>query len=410
MEESVQLNEKASLINEKRELPDIEDDRTTIMQIKGYIFAFTSTMSNASAVMALQAIGSLLSLLLLQTVISFIYFFGSTIYCITSKESLRITSKKDFLATIAMAVGFGMYRYFYFMSAYFLSPSTTEGMFTTGWMVIALFITLFQRRCEWHMLISAVICVIGIILLSQPEGIFPQSKLGFIMQAIPCNSFITDNIHLNTSPTTAGCNSLSYITNNSSISVNQSLDVDYQMGNCTTNRIFSENKTLPDNEPTSVFSMKYQAIGYFLNIASSCFIAVYAAGVQYLQKSHGDAFIAFWSSALTLAASIVISGIFWTSPSQLFYAAWPCYIILIAHCFFAVLLIVMTINSLTCISQAEVALVSSVAMVFLYISQLTFMSGIHPGRGNVLELIGAIEIIIGNVVSPFWVLFCSSVG
>lgn len=204
-----------------------------------------------------------------------------------------------------------------------------------------------RKLCHY---ISAVIAVTGIILLAQPDFIFHPSSEG---------------------------------------------------KNATTSWV---SPCLLEVHPSEDEPELSKGTGMILAVASGIVMAFKYHVMRHMTHTHNPFTVTFWLHVFATILSAILMGIFETPtmPDDLF-----CIGALILHSVAMAQYILALIFTLSHVSALATNLLASLELPILLISQYTFMKHIMPGKGNWLEISGAVLCFIGSTGGTFAELFWS---
>ena len=248
-----------------------------------------------------------------------------------------------------------------FTSTLYLAIGTTEGLESSTVLILAAIVGgIILRECQFHVAFAVMVCVTGIILVSQPD---------FIFQGILAVESSSYGYHpLCTSEAQTFYNST---TNDSSSSFN---------------RTVTDTPTEPD-----------QVTGYLL-ITGAAVAKVISFFITNRTMKDLNPFISlFWIGLSGIGLSLVGMLLFETvsTPSSL-----RCWMLLLGHAFttsmftFSVEVLLRKVNPLV------FALINSSKVAIAFLFQYFIMKNINRGAYNDVEVIGAVLLLIGNIIGP----------
>ena len=213
--------------------------------------------------------------------------------------------------------------------------------------IVAIITVVISKECTFYTACSVVLCVTGMILISQPDfmfnGIYPDRNISHSYHPL-CHK--------------------------------------------------SMNQTISNRPPN-------EGLGYVLLTISAC-----SASIIYMKtrkiREEVDAFvICFWVGISGTIVSPLLMLIF---EDIIFPTSNVCQLLLFAHALFTVLSTIGYLKALNFINPLLFSLLRTFQIILLCISQYTFMKDINPGKQNLMEVAGILTVFVGIIITPMYEL------
>ena len=358
--------EKDKTIEDKKEISKLlnedtkEQEKKTscVVKLKGIFFVFTWVplmIASTTSVQLLERQIPDLELNTMRCAVAAVLFTLGT--CTTRKWP--VIPKSEILCTSLFALLSFTGTVCHYISVTFIPLSTAQSIFITSGLIsgLILFAIFLADRITVKKCIFVLLCVGGVILVIQPDFIFP-SKV------------------------------------NAQFTVNNVLD----SGNVTVNETMT-------TEIHSKYSTLQVAIGYLLAIVPGLTNSANLLNVKkhlFLQEHKMEAL--FWLYWFGTTLSLVAMAIFETpvlpkSWLQLGYVIvhsttyvmnWPLYMLAARY-----------------ISGNTINVIISTSVVFMLIPQYTLLSSILPGNRNWIEVVGVFLVLLGSILASLIEFFHS---
>ena len=263
----------------------------------------------------------------------------------------------------------------YYSAALYLPVGTLDGLNNAVVIAVNVLVSLCVRADRrLHLYLSAVVSVLGIMMLVQPGFMFSGGE--------------TLGKSTNWSSPCAATSFLQIPRVNSSLYTTS--DINQNQPYIITTSISMDKTSTSESSPSAW-------LGYLLIAISG----VCSAGAFHVMHRTDIAptTLALWVGVVGVLGSVVPMAI-WETPT--FPCSALCVVILFVHAFGVGQSSVVTPYVLRYVSPSVLALINSLHLVFLFLFQFTFLSEIQPGRGNVLEAVGAVLCVVGAMIAPIW--------
>lgn len=277
--------------------------------------------------------------------------FAFVLPIISSKCISLIPEKKDAIWLILVALCYISFNLSYYTSALYLPVGTVGGMLPSMMIIIVTIVTLvLDRQCACHVAVASVTCIVGVLLVTQPEFVFKESSP--TARYNPVCSPTTDNLTSNTSS--------EWGRSLHTTDVHVATGYIWLAGTAVSGsaNMFFINKKL--NNVSGLATCFWVAVGGVL----SQFIAMAIFEQPYVPTNGKCIGLLIGHAVLTGCAFICL-----TFACQL-------------------------------INPAIVSLLTTLQVGMLFVAQYTIFKSIYPGKSNMLEFIGAALTFVGNVISP----------
>lgn len=353
-------SESSKLVPEKA-------SKKTEWKFIGYVCGFMNVLVYPASLGTAQALGDTVPTFQLMTFRYVALFLSSAVFCRVMHQDLRVVFEKENLPFIAgymfLQVGHHVTEY---VAVKYIAVTTViclkQGLeVAMTFMITLLFIT---RSCKVPQTVSALLCVVGVIVLTQPEFIFSNKLSQYEKKTRPL------------------CGRDSHI---------ESAVFNYS------DESFRPNLTLSKgNDASEVYP------GYVLSCATPLMnVGIYFIGSGPLK--HINPFVVlFWESVCGMI-SMSLTMLIFESPS--FPVGATCISLLCGHLGCFVINHTCFTVALMRIQPAVLAVLTSLQLVVGLCAQYTVLKHINPGHKNALEIIGAVIVILGNIAGPFYEIY-----
>ena len=386
--------------------------------ILGYTFAFLVILTYIISVVSAQL--SVKSTPVFQR--SCMRYVSQTLITLTTvalcRSSVKVKWGHLYMILIIAVVDFA-YNYCFYLAAAYLPVGNMEGIFSSLIVIILGFYDICRKKCEHHQVFAGLICSLGLLLLLQPWEIEKELKVVTdVTYTSPCESLgrvdiqeedvTSDDIWTSTGARVSLDDDI-YTTSETNMTTDSfSMITATPTDDAATVSLFG-NETTPN--ATSVgFSINYiNEIwkGYVLIVSATICMAIISVfiGKMTADLHYHPAVVSFWAALLNALTSIILMLSLEEPklPSASYCVLFTFLLAILSACnaFFSHI----TLNYLL---PSQTALVLSISMVVLFVCQNTSLPGIQPGRGNVMEVVGAVVTFVGAVSSPIYQLFIKS--
>lgn len=296
------------------------------------------------------------------------------------KWRIIIPQKKHIPWFIVLCISSMAYSICYYTASSKLPLGTLGGMTPSLILIFMAVLTLvFLRNFSVSTGISVGLCIIGIMLITQPAffKIFPENNVTPVYRP-PCGS-------------------------NGSIPANNTND--NSTANDATFQLLLEQETLHKNKKKSEWK---QVEGYVL-ILFGGFIAATANFVTNQKLHDMDSFVAvFWVGTIGVIFSAIPMLIFeWGKMA--FPTALPCRLLILGHAVGACCGAMCSLFGAQTVYPVIFGILQTSQVALLFVCQYTVMHHIRPGKDNhsaiAIEIVGAFVVVFGNIIGPvvtFW--------
>ena len=275
---------------------------------------------------------------------------------ILSKRLTLRFDKKYIPDVFIICLMYNIYNGCFYTATTYLPLGTIAGTNNAFILIIVAVVTvLLYKECTFYTAWSVVICVTGMILITQP---------GFMFNGIYSDRNISHFYH-------PVCHD-------------------------------SMNQTVPRRS-----TVPNEGMGYVLLAVSASSASIMYFKTNKIKADVGAFVICFWVGISGTVVSPLLMFIF---EDFVFPTATVCQLLLLAHALFTVLASVGYINALHFISPLLFSLLRSFQITLLCVSQYTFMNNINSGKQNAAEITGVLTVFVGIVITPTYELclqYCS---
>ena len=244
---------------------------------------------------------------------------------------------------------FNIYNGFFYTATTYLPLGTISGIHSAFLLVlVAMATVVIVKECYFYTACSVIVCITGMILISQPPFMFTHIYSGrnvsHFYHPLCCNS------------------------------MNQTI-----------------NNTVPN-----------EGLGYAMLAITACAASTIFFRTRQIKEEVGAFVIAFWVGISGTVVSPLLMFIFedFVFPTEL-----VCQLLLLGHAIFTVLATVGFLNALQLINPLLFTLLRSSQIILLCISQYTFMKDVNPGKHNSIEITGVLTVFVGIIITPMYELY-----
>ena len=274
------------------------------------------------------------------------FFVLPIIHC--KKMPLRFP-RNNIPDVVFICLLFNIYNAFFYTATTYLPLGTISGIHSAFILVIVAIVTVvISKECSFYTVCSVVLCITGLILISQPRFIFSG-----IYSDRNISHFYTPICH----------NSM--------------------------------NQTIHNSVPN-------EGLGYAMLAITACAASTTLFKTRQVKEEVGAFVISFWVGISGTVVSPLLMFIFQDS---VFPTAPMCQLLLLGHAIFTVLSTVGFLNALHLINPLLFTLLRSSQIILLCISQYTFMKDVNPGRQNIIEITGVMTVFVGIIITPTYELY-----
>lgn len=281
---------------------------------------------------------------------------------------------------VVVGGAYNIANYTYYGSSAHIPAGTLGGLVPSLVIVFTSAVTLaITKECKLHVTVSAILCLAGVILLTQPEFIFNDvmsgSQSARVFRYHPlCSRLQCDNDTIN-------------------LAISDSFQ-----SNQTTTFQGSELCEGPVLQRPKSGDVK----GYiFLTIAAVALTTGYFVPHRFLLNVN-PCITLFWVSS----GGVVVSSIAMSSFQKMaFPQSATCMLFLLGHATSSAVGTLCTQVSVQAISPLVFSLVSSLQVIVLYAAQYTFLRHLSPGNRNAVEVVGVVIVFLGNIAGPVYELY-----
>ena len=185
----------------------------------------------------------------------------------------------------------------------------------------------------------------------------------------------------------------------------QTTDVERIMNRTIDDRCYDEFTSLFADAGSSNMAMVNSVMGYLLAASGGLSAALHYICAGILLKEHHPVTLIFWISLLGLPASLILAFYFEEPviPTQT-----RNIILIFGHCLTGAVKVICSVFACQLIQPMRFASIRSLTTVAMLIPQYTVLKHILPGHGNWLEVFGAICISFGVALTPVFDLITLS--
>lgn len=270
-----------------------------------------------------------------------------------------------------VSVSSSAYNIFFYTATTFLPAGTVGGLEPSFVLMLIAGVAIVRFRvCNLHTILAIVACVVGVILLIQPHVIF-RGVLPSAAFYNPICTLSNDNSNTSFKPTN---------------------DTYHTVQNHNFSSSFNASAAVAENA-----RQIQEAKGYMLIVSSAVSIAI--GYVVTTEKLHDcdSLLLVIWIGMIGTGLSAIFSLSLETFSIP---GSRVCGLLLIGHAFGAGLSTFACTVALQMVGSVTVSLITCLQSAFLFVLQYTLLKNINPGKHNAVEIIGAVLVVLGNVIGP----------
>ena len=250
---------------------------------------------------------------------------------------------------VIICIMYNTYNGLFYTATTYLPVGTIGGIYDAFVIIIVAMVTVvISKQCAFYTACSVVLCITGMILISQPGVIFNT-----IYDWRNKSHFYTPLCYENM------------------------------------------NQTIQNAVPN-------EGSGYVMLAITACATSIILFRTEQI-KGEVDAFVlCFWVGISGTFFSLLLMFIF---EDFVFPTSPVCQLLLLGHAIFLMLTTVSYLNALQLIHPLLLTLIHSSEIILLCISQYTFMKDVNPGKHNYIEITGVLTVFIGIIITPMYELY-----
>ena len=250
-------------------------------------------------------------------------------------------------------------------AAYYLPLGVSSGISRSLVLIFTYVISsITNKRVWWYEFTAVIMCLTGVIMVTQPPFIFHETGSSILSQSLGENGTFQSVCGIVTKET------LNLYTN---ISRNDTLET---------------GDTKEDRQTT---------IGYILCVTSAIISTCYIQVVKKKLSSLNIFIYNFWACLFGIGSSFSIMA---ATETPYFPTLPICVAFLIIHLVSAGSHAIFVYRAFQLLDPVISSLILTLQIVVTFVLQYTLLSGIHPGHANAAEISGAVLIFVGNILVP----------
>lgn len=243
------------------------------------------------------------------------------------------------------------------------------------------------REFRLYLAVAVIVCIIGVVLATQPE---------FLFKVDHSDAYI---VHPFCPQKHIGHKTLNGIPDRQVIDSNDTYE---QISRSSPDFEFEFNASVDVDNSGWIHESQGDIVLGYVYITVTPLILTLVTFVVGGKLSDTDPFVtSFWIGASGVGLSLSGMTVFET---PLFPDSSACQGLLVSHAISASLCNIFRTIAMTIISPISSALITTLEIVFLFCAQYTVLSGVIPGHRNDMEVIGTVVVLLGNVISPLYLL------
>lgn len=243
------------------------------------------------------------------------------------------------------------------------------------------------KEFEWYMSAAVVLCITGVVLVTQPQFIFTSVEPVNIHPLCGMGKDVQGSV----AETGHG------ITTNFAAIANETVNEKYNSVTIIWNS--TDTVTVHVGEHGR---FGHLALGYaFVVTSAACHVIFLYSTNKGLSEIH-PCVIVFWTALSGVTVSLLGMAVFETPmmPSNSL-----CLGMLPAHATAASICLVLLTTGISLLPARVCALLSSIEVAFMCTAQYTVLKNINNGHGNFLEIMGVVIVVAGNTIRPIHDLY-----
>ena len=344
-------SEKTNLLNEdvvkEQQQKNAQQSASAMSRIKGVIIMFLAMVLSSTSKICVQALDRLVPDFELNCIRCGFATVGMIFYFVITRHFPRVTRDKVLavflLCFVSNIVTIGIY-----VTLTFIPLASSECLILTSNLAAGLiiFTIINKEKLAWDKLVAVLVCIVGVLLILQPDFVFKSSDI---------------------------------LRNSTQVNPNST-------------------KLSSQRQSTEKFD-NWSILGYILAVCTGICLTLEIAVVKYYKDffTVENLFISLiWTHALGTLLSLIPMLIY---EDLVFPVDVKNILLICGHVCFFVFMMPMLLYASLLIAGSLVPIIFSTGLIIVLIAQYTFLKDIHPGHRNWIEIAGVICVLFGSIFS-----------
>ena len=345
--------------------------KSYLLKCAGVLCTFSGALLEAVSVGCAQALGGYVPHFQLNLWRFLAQFIISVIIVACLKKDIRV-NRSNIPHMVIVCVAYNVVNVAYYGAAVYIAAGTLVGFDGTIYLLLTTVISIIlNRQCpKLHVRAAVVTVLAGVLLLTQPEILFGDSEYN-INPVCPQGHIEKSSAVLSPSQ-------------DDSISVTPNFQ--------------HENSSAPQ---TTEISKMDNSLGYIYIAISVVAYVVFTFTINQKLQSVNAFVLSFWIAASGVSMSLILMAIF---ERPMLPQHCSCQLLLAGHAISVSGMNICDILAIILISPQLFSLISNSRLGFMFCAQYTVLHDVNPGYRNVMEIVGAIAVMLGSCLSPIYSL------
>jgi drug/metabolite transporter (DMT)-like permease len=275
--------------------------------------------------------------------------------------------KKSIVWIVLAAILLTALSYCYYGAVYYLPLGVATGIISSLVLILNYVIScIVTKSIEWYMFIASILCVLGVLMVTQPSFLFHNYNESVVHNMTDDNnSAWVSPCHVTIQPST------------------------FNLVDTTNNTLYTTYELHDEKHD--------MRIGYVLCVSAVFITILYTQLLNQKLANINIYTYNFWVCLFGITASFLIMS---AMEMPVFPNNRQCLAILIIHSCSAGLMSILFARMYQILDPALASLILTLYVVLTFILQYTLLSGIHTGHINLIGIIGSVSVFAGNALVP----------
>ena len=356
-----------------------------VKRLLGYVSSVVVSISYCGSVTTAQLLGQYLPRFQLNSIrLTSQLLLATSLILLFKKNVLAVKSCRHAALIVFCGVLYCLTILTMNWAAIFVPVGNMESLLIMTCIVASLFCAWLTERVAVVDIVGGVTSCVGVLLLLQPSLLFGGNSTE-MPEVDPCPCFggshhRSDRCLLRT----------------------LNLEVAHNISLTNTSTQSAEEDGFK-NKIWTPFEISEATFGYILSLVTGVEYVVYLElSKAHLLPQYHFSVVSFWSIGIACVMS-VLAMLALETPTAI---GWhSCGWTVAAHSLAGSSVLILSHVVLVLTSVAELAVLSTLGIVLLFIVQVTWLADVRESKGNVFEIVGAILVVVACLLAPLWTLF-----
>ena len=356
--------------NTQKEL-STDQRKGNLLKCVGALCTFSAALLDTVSLGCAQALGGYVPHFQLNLWRFLAQFIASVIIVACLKKDIRV-ERNNIPYVVIVCVSQNVSNVAFYAAAVYLAAGTLAGFDGTIYILLTTVISMIlNRQCpKLHVLVAVVTVLAGVLLLTQPDILFGDSE--YNVNPVCPQGHIEKSSAVVSSP------------QEESISVTPDIQ--------------------PENSSalqTTEISKMDNSLGYIYIMVNVTSFVVFTFIINGKLQFVSPFVLSFWIAVSGVSMSLILMAIFETPmlPQHC-----SCQLLLAGHAISVSGMAICNIVAVILISPQLFSLICNSRLGFMFCAQYTVLHDVNPGYRNVMEIVGAIAVMLGSCLSPIYSL------